>query len=124
LDGQTQPLWSNHSSSYNGRNDRVSEQEVSSSNGSLRLIDIKDLEIQVGIEGLEFGDAKRRVRGMFSHLKVQYLLSITDPLIEARFLAGQDGQTRIGRALLCVSLGDLWQGYAYKLIAAVILPET
>lgn len=124
VDGQGQPLWDNISSSYNGMHDRVAEAEADPADGSLRLIRVPKLEVRVGIEGAEFGNGKRRVRGLFIHHGTTHLLSITDPQIEAHFLARPNGSTNVEGALLCVSLGEPWQGYAYKLIAAVILPET
>lgn len=122
VDGQGRSLWSNDSSGYNGLHDRVAEEEADPADGSLRLIDVPNLEVRVGVEGAAFGNGKRRVRGSFTHCGTQHLLSITDPTMEARFLAQPDGHTHIGRALLCVSLGEPFQGYAYKLIAGVILP--
>jgi hypothetical protein len=122
VDGQGRPLWSNDSSGYNGVHDRVAEEEALPADGSLRLIEVPNLEVRVGVEGAAFGNGKRRVRGLFTHFGAQYLLSITDPTIEARFLAQPDGHANIGRALLCVSLGEPYQGYAYKLIAGVIQP--
>ncbi|WP_339948831.1 hypothetical protein [uncultured Albimonas sp.] len=120
IDGQHLPLWSNGSSSYSGQNDRVSEDCADVNAGSLRLIAVNDLQITTRVEGAEFGNGKRRVRGRFSHNGTPHLLSITDPIIEAQYLALPDGQFNIGHAMLCVSLGDAYQGFAYKLIASVI----
>jgi len=117
------PLWSNNSRSYNGLNDRVAEYETSLTDGSLRLIEVQNLEIEVALEGEDFGNGKRKVRGKFSFSGINYCLAITDPPIERKFLQGQNGVFPIGHALLCISLGEPYHGYAYKLIAAVILPQ-
>nr|WP_221234836.1 hypothetical protein [Sphingomonas aerophila] len=117
------PLWTNRSSSYNGTNDRVAEDEADPAGGSLRLIEVNDLEVRVSVEGAAFGNGKRRVRGYFTYRQAPYLLSITDPRYEARYLALPDGRHQIGQALLCISLGEPYQGHAYKLIAAVIRPN-
>lgn len=113
-------LWNNQSSSYNGRHDRVAEPQANQLGYSLRLISVADLQVHVGVEGAQFGNGKRKVRGLFSLNGVQYLLSITDPVVERRYLAGADGVFDLGAATLCISLGEPWQGYAYKLIAAVL----
>jgi len=120
VDGAGKHLWTNLSSSYSGRNDRVLEADAAASDGSLRLIEVSDLTVNVVLEGVEFGNGKRRVRGEFTHCGVSYYLSITDPVVERHYLAGQNGTYSVGRALLCISLGEPYQGYAYKLIAAVM----
>lgn len=120
VDRTGQPLWNNLSSSYNGTHDRVEVAAVSPADGSLRLIEIDDLTINVVMEGAEFNNGKRKVRGRFTHAGVQHYLSITDPIIERHYLAGKDGAFPVGRAILCISLGEPYQGYVYKLIAAVI----
>ena len=47
---------------------------------------------------------------------------MTDPKVEAAALKGEDGESAIAEALLCVSLGEVWNGSAYKLVAAIITP--
>ena len=123
VDGSGRPLWSNVSCSYNGRHDRVLVDAVVPGDGSLRLIEVNDLEISVVLEGAEFGNGKRKVRGRFTHCDVQHYLSITDPPLERRYLAGENGVFQVGHAILCISLGEPYQGYAYKLIAAVIVRQ-
>lgn len=121
LDSVSGALWGT-GSSYNGTNDRIDEHAAGALGESLKLLEVKDLSIHVGIEGAEFGNAKRKVRGDFTLNSIHYLLAITDPLIEKQYLGGANGSYKVGRAALCVSLGDAFQGYAYKLIAGVILP--
>ncbi|AYM14199.1 hypothetical protein V6R85_21870 [Agrobacterium sp. CCNWLW32] len=126
VDKFTGPIWENGSSSYNGRSDRVPEdraaQAVIDFGSSLTLIDVGDLEIIVQIEGAAFNNPSRHVRGHFTYSGNQYRMMITDPNIEAEFFAKTDGTYRIGRALLCLSLGEPYRGFAYKLIAAVYRP--
>lgn len=120
------PLWENWSSSTNGLNDRVDELRaanlVKAFGGSLCLIRVTNLTISVSVEGAAFNNAKRKVRGEFRYSGHDYRVAITDPQIERQYLAGNDGDYDVGEALLCVSLGDAYNGYAYKLIAAVFLP--
>jgi hypothetical protein len=127
VDPRQADLWgTSFGSSYSGTNDRVPVANAASFNYSLRLIQVDDLRIQVSAEGTAFGNMKRRLRGHFTYSHHHYALSITDPLVEAQYLAGQDGSFNVGNALLCVSLGEphqtQGQSYAYKLIASVILP--
>lgn len=121
LDKLQGPLWDNSSSSYNGTNDRVAEIAAGALSDSLKLVEIEDLRIEVGVEGAEFNNAKRKVRGHFTLGGMQYKLAITDPIIERQYFAGEDGYFQIGRAVLCISLGEPYGGFTYKLIAAVIL---
>lgn len=120
------PLWENWSSSTSGVNDRVDEPRaanvVKAFGGSLCLIHVTNLTISVSVEGAAFQNAKRKVRGEFQYSGHNYRVAITDPKIENQYFAGKDGDYAVGEALLCMSLGDAYNGYAYKLIAAVFLP--
>src|SRR6266851_492506 len=80
-----------------------------------------DLKIEVLIEGAAFGNPGRKVRGEFSLNGVRYRLAVTDPIVESKYLAGNDGTYDVGNAILCISLGEPYKGYAYKLIAGVIV---
>lgn len=121
LDPKGGPLWDNSSSSYNGLRDRVEEAAANQLGNSLRLIEVSDLKILVAVEGAEFGNAKRKVRGHFTFNGAQYWLSLTDPVVERQYLAGKDGEFKVGHAILCISLGEPYSGYAYKLIAGVFV---
>lgn len=123
LDEVKGSLWPNSSSSYNGSNDRVPEVVAKSLPGSLFLIRPDALRIHVNMEGAEFGQPKRKVRASFTFNNEHYKLSVTDPTIERQYLQGENGTYAIDKAILCISLGELWEGYAYKLIAAVITPN-
>ena len=123
LDSTTTKLWDNTSpSTANGLNDRVSDAIAANLQGSLLLIEVSKLTISVAIEGAYFNNAKRKVRGSFSYKNTHYILTITDPVIEREYLKKVDGEYDAGPATLCISLGDSFQGYAYKLIAGVIFP--
>lgn len=114
-------LWgTNHGSSYHGINDRLLETAASAHGSSLRLVRVNDLQIRVFAESAAFNDDTRKVRGYFTHEGQCYALRITDPDIEAFYLAGESGMHSLGNAMLCISLGEPKDGYAYKLIAGVI----
>jgi hypothetical protein len=119
LDSIPGSLWNNSSSSYNGLHDRIEESVANGLDNSLRLIEVTDLKMVVAVEGAEFGAGKRRVRGHFTLNGSEYWLSVTVPVTERKYLAGANGEFQVGRAILCVSLGEPYGGYAYKLIAGV-----
>jgi hypothetical protein len=82
---------------------------------------VNDLKIEVLIEGAEFGNPRRKVRGEFTLNDMNCRLAVTDPIVESKYA---DGTHDIGSAILCISLGEPYEGYAYKLIAGVMLvPE-
>jgi hypothetical protein len=107
-------------------NDRVAVEATAALGSSLKLISVTALTIRVATEGAAFGNGKRKVRGRFSLNGSRYWLTVTDPAIERRYLhlAGDndDATFAVGRAILSISLGEPYMGYAYKLIAGVILP--
>lgn len=116
-------LWLNADSSYHGENDRVSEHAASTINSSLKLIMVDDFRVRVLAEGAAFGNSSLKVRGSFTCSGFSYSLMITDPVAEADFRNRGVGAYEVGRAVLCISLGEPHEGFAYKLIAGVILPD-
>jgi len=90
---------------------------------SLVLIRPSELRISVGRKGGSYDDANHRlVKAVFSHDEIDYTLAVTDPTIKKRFLSGEDHTEEMTGAVLCVSLGEIHRGHAYKLAAAVIEP--
>ena len=115
-----QPLWLDGFHTYNGQNDQIPLQRMAQVSNSLRLIEVDELELGVFAPGEAFGNRKRRVQGRFGHAGRQYALWVTDPVCERRYLAKLDGDYRLGRCFLTISLGEPFQEHCYKLIAAVI----
>ena len=114
-------LWGVRQSSYSGLNNRV---KVGQEDGrSLYLVEVDRLQILVGRKTLDYPDSKRAVRGEFVYRGVTYRLDVTDPFVEREYLCKADGQYVINKPVLCVSLGDPYEGYFYKLLAAVLYPE-
>jgi hypothetical protein len=123
VDSTATKLWDNSSpSTANGLNDRVADALAANLQGSLLLIEVPELTIGIAIEGAHFNNAKRKVRGAFTYRGIRYILTVTDPVIELEYLQKNDGEYDAGPAKLCISLGDSFQGYAYKLIAGVLFP--
>jgi hypothetical protein len=85
---------------------------------------VHDLELSVCVEdGYEGRQSRRRLRAKFSYQDVHYLLSVTDPKIEDEYLIRQTGDYTIGRALLCISLSELWNGFVFRVVASIITSE-
>ena len=108
-------LWFNEYSSSNGENDRIPKDEVSKLKTSLCLIYVQSIKIHVYTDSY-----RRKIRALFIYNKYKYNLSITDPKVESYFLKKQDGQYRMNNLYLCVSIGEPFQDYCYKLVASVI----
>lgn len=50
-------------------------------------------------------------------------MSVTDPEIEGMYLVKSDGKYPDGVAVLCVSLVEVWNGFAFRVVASVIPPK-
>ena len=123
IDNVKGSLWVNGSSTYNGQNDQVPELEAVKLRGSLLLVKPSNLTILVAPEGGVYAPAKRRVRAEFSLNGLHYNFVLTDAAMERKFLRGANGSFPVNDALLCISLGEVFQGHAYKLAAALITPD-
>lgn len=120
LEDRPETLWVNGESTYHGENDRVALDDAELLQDSLALIHVDRVRLEVHTPGASFGDAKRVVRAHFTYSGVNYALLVTDPWYEREYLARRDGNYDIGESYLTVSLGEPWNGYAYKLVAAII----
>lgn len=110
------PLWLDRGSSSNGTNDRVPLAEADRLDHSLRLVRPQGLRIRV----LRTYN-KRQVRAAFQLGTSQYDLVVTDTKIEARYLEMSDGEYPYpAESVVCISLGEPFGGYRYKLVASII----
>ncbi len=114
------PLWENGHQSRNRRNNRVPGSRVSEFHHSLLLIEPNDLRIFVDEEDTYSGP-RVRVRAAFNAAGYSYVLEVTDPVAEDDYRGRGIGMYAPPAALLCVSLGEVFEdGNAYNLVAGVI----
>jgi len=112
-------LWINGYHSHSGLNDRMpldlTAEKVSS---SLVLVQPDDLCITVD----KGPDLLKKIRAKFVFNHVEYLLSVTDTLVEEEFLEKDIGEYPVrGKDIyLCVSISEPYEGYCYKLVAGII----
>jgi hypothetical protein len=115
------PLWLNGHSSYHGLNDQVPVNLANQQTSSIILIQPQSVIVQVANESRFGGGTVRKVRCAFSYSGYDYVLSVTDPIALSRY--GQAvGHYPLPNALLCVSFGEPYHGFAYKLVASIITP--
>lgn len=115
------PLWIMGNHTRIGLNDQIAIDEAVTLKSSLQLVHVSKLELRVFAPNAVFGNSKRRVLGEFTHGGFEYMLWVTDPIIEREYLLKEDGNYSLPECLLTVSLGEPLNGFVYKLIAAVIL---
>lgn len=120
LADSTGTLWLNGYHTYHGLNDRIPLGQAAGVQGSLKLIRVDAVRLRVFNPGAEFGNPKRRVQARFRFAGTDYALRVTDPMIERVYLAREDGYYDLGDSYLTISLGEPYDDYCYKLVAAVI----
>jgi len=87
---------------------------------SLYLIKIKILNLQISTENID-GVDKRKLKGSFEYNSVMYEdLTITDPKIWSEYKEKALGKYELKDIYLCLSLGEEFHGFYYKIIAAII----
>lgn len=109
--------WPAGISSSMGRNDRFLVEQARLVRSSLTLQMVDDLELIA--QQNPYSNAWD-VRGEFSIAGTTLRLKVTDPVVEARLLSTQRSES-IGDALVCLSLGEPYQGHVYKLLSGVIV---
>ena len=124
IDPHDELFWRNSESTFHGIQDKVSEQIVAGIKSSLKLIYLESVDIVVHAEqGFQGSPGRRRVRANFTYGKRNYLLSVTDPEIEEKYLAEKNDAYRLNDAVLCISLSEVWHEYAFRLVASVITQD-
>jgi len=107
-------LWMNGYSSKYGKNNQIPASEISAIKDSLRLIRVPNLMVKVWVPW-----DRKRIDGVFSFGGTQYQLSLTDPAVEAIY-GNEKGEHYLGECCVTISLGELFDGNHYKLIAGVM----
>ena len=115
-----EPLWINGYSTNWGLNDQIPVSEAEKLHDSLRLNRVPSLKLRVYTPGKKFNDPKRKVQAVFSFQGDDYRLRVTDPDVERRYLAKEDGIYPVGRSYMTISLGEPYKEHYYKLVAALI----
>ena len=124
IDPYQENFWTTAESTHYGMNDKISERAAQRINSSLKLIKPENLQIQIlSEEGYQGAPNRKRVRSSFCYHGRRYILSVTDPFIEEHYLSREIGHYAIERSLMCVSLAEVWNGYAFRLAASIITPE-
>ena len=120
IDGDA-PLWINGHSLREGVNDRVPVDEANRPSDSLMLIKVERL--LVSVDPPKSGKTHPVLRGKFRYNGVDYRLKITDVEAESksRDMGLSCGEYTVRKLrYLTISLGEPFEGYCYKLIAAII----
>jgi hypothetical protein len=121
LQSEPSALWLDGTpSTIAGENDRVSEENATTFSDSLRLIWVDNLSLRVFAPGADWGNSKRKVLGEFTYLGIPYAFWVTDAVVEREYLSRDNGVYELSDCFLTISLGEQFQGYCYKMIAAVI----
>ena len=88
---------------------------------SLRLVRVNDLTVIVSDPSRPSANYPI-LRGRFSYCGDTYCLRITDPVSENGSVNLPYREYPVGERYLTISLGETFEGNAYKLIAAIIRP--
>lgn len=111
-------LWMNsEDSTRKGLNDRVPVDRQDAVRQSLHLIRVDALTISVDPA---YADHGLDVRAEFRYAGSSYILKVTDSVYEEKFRARGAGRYRLAESFLTVSLGEAFNGYLYKMVAAII----
>jgi len=117
-------LWVNGYSGSNGENDRIPEEIAKGLESSLLLVEPERVKISVAMEGGYEKPAYKKVRGHFRLNGHDYLLAVTDPPVEDKYRQKDVGEYNIkAPTRLCISIGEAYKGFCYKLIAGMITPD-
>jgi len=114
-------LWTNGFNSRGGENDQVPVEVAAEHDTSLRLVRVDELTVVVSEPSRPSANYPI-LRGRFSHCGDSYCFRITDPVSESGSVELPYREYPVGERYLTVSLGEPFEGNAYKLIAAIIKP--
>ncbi len=112
-------LWINGFHSNNGLNDRIPEETVKKTIRSSLLL-IRPEKVSITVE--EGPNLLKRIRSRFTFAGEEYWLPVTDPMVENKYFDEEAGAYPIDNRELyfTISIGEPYEGYCYKLVAAII----
>jgi len=98
----------------------VIEEDAQNLNQSLIFVKVTNFSMYYKHSG-QYGD---KLRGQFTYKKKNYSdMAVTDTFCEERFaLRGSNYQESYRQVYITVSLGEIFNGAAYKLISGVVIP--
>ncbi len=104
-----------------GTGKKLAERDAQMLESSLLFVQVDNLVISKE----SGGEYKDKLRGSFIYNEVQYRdIAVTDSVFEQSFSARRcPYQERYDLAYITVSLGEIFQGYAYKLISGIYIPR-
>ena len=105
------PLWQNGCHSCCGHNDRVPPGTATS---SLRLIQVERCDVVITRD--------HKLRARFNYLGDDYDLALTDLWFDG-LQQHQPATHTLREVTMCISLGEVFNGYCYKLVAALLFPR-
>ncbi len=111
-------LWLNGFFSAHGKNDRIPDSAIRDRHIGSSLYLIQPEFLRIGTVETQKGP---KVRAYFRYNGDVYNFTVTDPKIEKQYGKAKTGTTLDCQDLyLCVSLGEVYEGSAYKLVACVL----
>ncbi len=115
-------LWENGHSGWNGINDRIPAETVYETvEQSLFFVRVYRLSAHV----VKAPTGLKHIRTGFVYNNEEYLLTATDPVFEAEFMACDFGIYPLHeeKVYICASLGEPYEDYCYKLAAGILRYE-
>lgn len=114
LEQRPKTLWINGYPPNRDFNDRIPGELTITLTESLKLIRVSRVTLEVYTKG------RKRLSAKFYYNRCHYKLRVTDPSYRSEYREKPDGLYTLGEAFLTVSLGEPFEGYSYKLVAAII----
>lgn len=99
------------------KNDRVTELQAQDFGESLGLIYAINAKLVVVQKGYQ-----QQLRILFKHEGMSFNLAVTDRQAEREYLNREGTEHLLPRAYICVSLGEPFHAYCYRLAACIITP--
>jgi hypothetical protein len=76
--------------------------------------------INVKTEGEDSNNPHKKIRCSFQYAGTDFTLPVTDPFKEQEYSIKPEGDYFLGEKCICVSLGPIYNGYAYLFAAAIL----